>query len=255
MLKIVGVIPARLASRRFPRKVLKEIDGKSLLQITYENALESRRLQRLVVAAEDIEIVEHVRSFGGEAYLTAIHHTGTDRVAAVVKERLEEADIVINVQADEPCLSPTVIDQLVDLLDSNPSAVVTTPIAKIVNPSQIFDPSSVKCVFDEKMRALYFSRAPIPFPQRKEQIVDYYRHIGVYCFRTAFLLTYAALPKTPLQQIEDLEQLKILERGYPVHVCIVEDQMSGVDTPEDLEKIARYLCAHTSLSQAALSHP
>jgi len=253
MLKIVGVIPARLASTRFPRKVLKEIGGKSLLQMTYENALESRVLERVVVAAEDAEIVDHVRSFGGEAFLTGKHPTGTDRVAEIVGDYLDDAEIVVNVQADEPCLSPKVIDTLVGALHEDPTAVLTTPITKILDPSQIYQSSSVKCVFDENMRALYFSRAPIPFPQKKEIEADYYRHIGVYCFRTTFLLEYASMQKTRLQQIEDLEQLKILEHGYPIHVCIVEDQMCGVDTPEDLEKVQEYLCQNTSLSPEALS--
>ena len=253
MLKIVGVIPARLASQRFPRKVLKEIDGKSLIQMTYENTLKSGVLERVIVASEDAEVVEHVRNFGGEAFLTGTHISGTDRVAEVVGNELDDVDIVVNVQADEPCLSTHVIDLLVDMLHRDHSAVVTTPIAKIEESSQIFNPSVVKCVFDENMRALYFSRSPIPYQQKKAAIADYYRHIGVYCFRTPFLLEYATMKKTRLQQIEDLEQLRILEHGYPLHVCVVEDQVCGVDTPEDLKKVEKYLCRNTSLSQGVLS--
>ena len=221
--------------------------------MTYENTLRSGALHRLVVAAEDPEIVEHVQSFGGEAFLTGIHPSGTDRVADVVHKHLMEADIIVNVQADEPCLDPQIIEKLVSTLRASPSAVITTPVSPIADQSQISNPSCVKCVFDQQGRALYFSRAPIPFTQKNEIGVTYYRHIGVYCFRRSFLLQYAALPKSPLQQIEDLEQLKILEHGWPIHVCLVAEPMAGVDTPADFEKIERYLCQNTSSSQAALS--
>ncbi|MCH9610588.1 MAG: 3-deoxy-manno-octulosonate cytidylyltransferase [Chlamydiales bacterium] len=253
MLKIVGVIPARLASTRFPRKVLKEIEGKSLLQMTYENTIQSGVLQRVVIAAEDEEIVEHAQKFGAEAYLTDMHPSGTDRVAQVVQDQLDEADIVVNVQADEPCLNPAVIDTLVGSLYEDPEAVATTAITKIRNPRDIFDPSTVKCVFDDSMRALYFSRSPIPYPQKEQDLVDHYRHIGVYCFRKQFLLQYAMMQRGRLGRAEDLEQLKILEHGHPLHVCVVEDQLCGVDTPKDLETIQEYICRNTSSSQEALS--
>lgn len=253
MLKIVGIIPARLASKRFPKKVLADILGKSLLQRTYENALKCEVLDKVIIAADEPEVMAHVENFGGEAVMTGRHINGSDRVAEVVARDLEDAEIVVNIQADEPCLDPRVIDALVRELQEDSSAVMTTPITKIVNPAHIFDPSIVKCVFDENNRALYFSRAPIPFPQVTDTIHDYYRHIGVYCFRAPFLLEYASLSKTRLQQIEDLEQLRVLEHGYPVHVCEVEDQMAGVDTLEDLEKVREHLCKNTSLSQEALS--
>lgn len=249
----MGIIPARLAAKRFPRKVLADISGKSLLQRTYKNTLNCSSLDRVIIAADDVEIVEHVKSFGGEVFLTGKHDSGTDRVAELVGQKFPDAEIVVNIQADEPCLDPSVIDRLVESLQEDNSSVVTTPIAKIIDYSHIFDPNAVKCVFDENMRALYFSRAPIPFPHVTDTVHDYYRHIGVYCFKAAFLLEYAALPKTRLQMIEGLEQLKILEHGYPVHVCVVEDQARGVDTPEDLEQVRKFLCKNTSSSQEALS--
>lgn len=247
MEQVIGVIPARWKSSRFPGKPLVDIIGKSLIRRAYENALQSNRLDRLVVATDDARIFDHVREFGAEAYMTSPDHlSGTDRVYEVIETHFKEASIVVNIQGDEPCLDPKVIDHLVDRLKEVAEGVITTPVAKISDPSDIFNPAAVKCVFDCLGKALYFSRAPIPFPQNVNKVHDYYRHLGVYCFRRSFLKLYAQMERSRLQDIEDLEQLKILEAGYPIHIALVDDQGRGVDTPEDLKRVEQFLCANTS---------
>lgn len=246
--QVVGVIPARWDSSRFPGKPLATILGKSLIKRTYENALKSSRLDSVVVATDDQRIYDHVQDFGGAACMTSKEcPTGTDRVNEAVQTHFPKASIVVNIQGDEPCLDPHVIDTLIDRLERTPNAVMTTPIAKITDPQHIFSPTAVKCVFDAEGRALYFSRAPIPFPQNAKKIHDYYRHLGIYCFRRPFLKQYVEMECSRLQDIEDLEQLKILEAGYPIYLSLVEDQGIGVDTPEDLKKIEELLCANISL--------
>lgn len=253
--KIIGVIPARFGSTRFPGKMLVDILGKSLIQRTYERAILSNHLEHVVVATDDERIYDHVSSFGGHAVMSSPScPTGTDRIAEVVEAHFPDVDIVVNIQGDEPCLDPEVVDILIKDLMQQPEAVMTTPVVKITAKEQILNPSIVKCVFSPWKRALYFSRSPIPFPQ-KELHEDYYRHVGIYCFKKAFLLDYAKLPKTRLQQIEDLEQLKILEHGFPIYVSeLKEDHGIEVNIPEDIKRVEEKLCKeNTSLLQAELS--
>jgi len=249
--KTVGIIPARFASTRFPGKPLALIGNKSLIQWTYENAKQSPSLDLLLVATDDERIYNHVESFGGRAIMTSpTCPTGTDRLAEVVVNHKIECDIVINIQGDEPCLSPAIIDSLVKKLKEERGAVMTTPVVKSYDKEQFLSSSVVKCAFDFTGKALYFSRAPIAFP-RNDRAADnavklsFYRHLGVYCFKRDFLLTYATLPMTPLQAIEDLEQLKAMEHGYPIHVTVVDDGQPhgiGVDHPEDIKKVESILC-------------
>lgn len=243
--EVVGIIPVRYKSSRFPGKPLADLLGKSLIQRTYENARRARRLDQLIVATDDERIFSHVEGFGGTVYMTSSScQSGTDRVWEVAQKHCLEARIVVNIQGDEPCLDPEVVDQLVERMVDGVN--VATPIAKIVDAQHIFDPGAVKCVFDKTGRALYFSRAPIPFPQNKEKIHDYYRHLGVYCYRRETLEQFAQMPLSRLQEIEDLEQLKLLEAGVSIDVVVVDDQAIGVDTPEDLKKVEQILCANTS---------
>lgn len=248
--KIIGIIPARFGSMRFPGKMLADILGKSLIRRTYENARRASSLEEVIVATDDQRILTHVEGFGGKAVMTAADHpSGTDRVAEVVRKHYPHAEIVVNVQGDEPCLNPLIIDLLIDDLLKRPDAVMTTPVASITNSEDVRSPSIVKCVFTPSMRALYFSRSPIPFVQKGEG--RHYRHLGVYCFRKDFLLCFSQMPKTSLQQTEDLEQLKILEQGYPIYVSIVQDDGIGVDTMEDLKRIEKKICKeNTFLLQA-----
>jgi 3-deoxy-manno-octulosonate cytidylyltransferase (CMP-KDO synthetase) len=240
-MKTVGVIPARWQSSRFPGKPLAHILGKSLIRRTYENALRSKSLDAVVVATDDQRIFDHVQEFGAKVFMTSPSSpTGTDRAWEVIEHHFKDAEVIVNIQGDEPCLDPAVIDTLVNKLCLTPAAMLTTPVAIITDPKAIASPNDVKCVFDCEGKALYFSRSPIPFTRSGS--FPYYRHLGVYCFRRSFMQKYALLARTPLQQREDLEQLKILENGFPIHVCIVEDQATGVDTPEDLKAVEKLLC-------------
>lgn len=239
-MKVIGVIPARWNSSRFPGKPLVNLLGKSLIQRTYENALRSQSLNRLIVATDDLRIARHAQDFGAEVMVTSpACPTGTDRVAEVIARLDSPADIVVNIQGDEPCLDPSVIDALVVRLVETPEAHMTTPVCLISDPDAVHSPHVTKCVFDRMGRALYFSRSAIPYGRHK---ANYYRHLGVYCFRRPFLEHYILLNQTDLQKIEDLEMLKVLENGFAVHVCLVEDQTIGVDTPEDIQTVESYLC-------------
>ena len=257
MKRVVGIIPARWQSSRFPGKPLVEILGKSLIQRTYENAAQCKSLDSLVVATDDVRIFEHVQSFGAEVCMTSpACATGTDRSWEVIEASYPEADIIVNIQGDEPCLDPEVIELLVTQLQQNPDAAMTTPVSPIIDRHQALMPNVVKCVFDRNGRALYFSRSPIPFAQAPDQTPSYYRHIGVYCFRRDALKRYVMLKKTPLQECEDLEQLKMLENGLPIHVCMVDDQAAGVDTLDDLKLVEKLLWQKENIcSSLAASSP
>jgi len=254
MKKVVGIIPARWQSSRFPGKPLAEILGKSLIQRTYENAACCKCLDSLAIATDDARIFQHAETFGAQAFMTSPScATGTDRVWEVIERYFPEAEIIVNIQGDEPCLDPAVIDALVEQLQTNPEAMMTTPVSLMDDETQVFQPNTVKCVFDCQGRALYFSRSPIPYAQKFK--AQYFRHIGIYCFRRETLRRFVSLETTLLQACEDLEQLKMLENGVAIHVCKVHDQARGVDTPEDLKLVEELLCQkeNMSLSLAALS--
>ena len=258
MKKIVGIIPARWHSSRFPGKPLTNILGKSLICRTLENAKQCRTLDAVAVATDDRRIFDHAKELGCDVFMTCPScPTGSDRVWQVVDTHFPEAEIIVNIQGDEPCLDPAVVDLLVAQLQQNHEAHLTTPITRIQDSQMVENGSVVKCVFDQRGKALYFSRSPIPFFQKKSEESVYFRHLGVYCFRREALRQYVHLEKTPLQQSEDLEQLKMLENGLPIHVCIVEEQATGVDRPEDVKMVEMILCQRESicLSQGALSPP
>ncbi len=252
MKKCIAIIPARYESTRFPGKPLAPILGKTLLQRTYENALRCKVLQEIVVATDDERIFAHVRGFGGNVIMTSVScETGTDRLAEVYANHTAlHADIIINLQGDEPCVSPETIEKLVNLLSLDPQASMATAAVILNSAEEALSPHIVKCTIDQNQNALYFSRSLIPAnktgrfcPQSR-----YYKHLGIYGYRSDFLLEYARLPKSPLQISEDLEQLKALEYGYRIKVAIVNDNSIGVDVPEDIQKIEKLLCAlNTSL--------
>lgn len=253
---IAGIIPARYGSTRFPGKPLVDIMGKTLIQRTYENALSCPLLDRLIVATDDIRIFNHVKDFGGEAAMTPEEcPTGSDRLAYVVSQdpSLQAAEMIINIQGDEPCLPRDSIEILVKTLRANPQAVVSTLASRIETLSEAESRHVVKCVIDTKGRALYFSRALIPagLEESFDQGCCHYKHIGLYAFRPNFLLDYAKLPMTPLQTAENLEQLKILEHGYQIAVGIAATSSVDVNIPADLKKVEQRLCTqNTSSSQA-----
>lgn len=237
--RIIGVIPARYQSTRFPGKPLAVIDGKTMIQAVTDRCRKSRMLGRVIVATDDRRILEHVLSFGGEAVLTSADiATGTDRCWAAVRDI--DCDIVVNIQGDEPLIDPSVIDECVRALLESDRAVCSTPIVKTDDESQIRSPHAVKVVVNRNMEALYFSRAAIPFI-RDGNGGGYHLHIGLYAYRTDFLSRYVELPRTPLELSESLEQLRILENGFVIACRVVDYEALGVDTPEDLEEVRRII--------------
>lgn len=235
-MRVLGVIPARYASTRLPGKPLADICGKTLIQRVYERAALSKTMDRLVVAADDMRVLEAVHSFGGKGLMTSPDHpNGTCRVAEAAEK--EEGDLVINIQGDEPLIDPIMIDEVVALLtggDRPPSATLCEPVE---DPVAVSDPNSVKVVMDGSGRALYFSRSVIPYRRTAAKLL-FYRHIGIYGFRRDFLFTYAGLPPTPLSEAESLEQLRVLEHGYIMKVGVTKGRSGpSVDTPEDLEAV------------------
>ncbi|WP_372371719.1 3-deoxy-manno-octulosonate cytidylyltransferase [Candidatus Uabimicrobium sp. HlEnr_7] len=235
-MKAYAVIPARLASTRLPKKALLKDTGKFLVQHVYEQALLAEKIQKVIIATDADEIVSAVKSFDGEVQLTSIdHQSGTDRIAEVAGR--EQADIFVNVQGDEPEISPQAIDQVVSLLLENPNIEVAT-LAYPISPEKALDPNLVKVVTDSKNAALYFSRSPIPFIRdiAEKSISPYLGHIGIYAYRKSFLNVYNSLEPSFLEKLEKLEQLRVLENGYKIIVGKTSDNTRGIDTEEDYQK-------------------
>lgn len=232
------MIPARFKSSRFPGKPLAKLGDKTLVQSTYENALRAHCFDTIIIATDNQEIYHHANSFGAEAVLTSEHcQSGTDRIIDLLNQgHQENASIVVNLQGDEPFLEPQVVNGVIEALRSTPDAVVATAIVEIEDEIEARNPSVVKCVCDQHGRALYFSRSLIPGNKNGNFKPPYYKHLGIYAYQREFLLKFGQLPPTPLQQAEDLEQLKILEHGFPIHTVVVQSESIGIDTPEDLER-------------------
>lgn len=244
---ILGMIPARYASSRFPGKILASIAGKSLLQRTYENARRCASLDQIVIATDDDRIYNHAVSFGAKAVMTSVTcPTGTDRLVEGLQKLkdFDHAQIIINIQGDEPCVDPKVIQDVGNALKDDSEAVMSTAAVKIHSEEEFLNPSIVKCVVDRNGNALYFSRAPLTGGLSGKWRADLpvYRHMGIYAFRRDFLMRYGKIPMTPLQAAEDLEQLKVLEMGYKIKVAIAEEFSIGVDHPEDIKKVEKWLC-------------
>jgi 3-deoxy-manno-octulosonate cytidylyltransferase (CMP-KDO synthetase) len=233
------VIPARLASTRLPQKMLLAETGKPLIQHTYEAALRATRAREVLVAADSEEVAAAVRGFGGRVALTSSQcASGTDRVAEIAR-RSPEADIFVNVQGDEPEIAAEAIDLAVKVLVDDPTAVMSTVAAPLRSRDKLLDPACVKVVCDAQQRAIYFSRAPIPFARQWDDGLLsaepplFYQHMGLYAYRRQFLLQLASLPPTELERVESLEQLRVLHAGHAIKVGIVCEATSGIDTPED----------------------
>lgn len=243
IMKIVAVIPARFASTRLPGKPLLNDTGRPLIQHVVEAARLARKIDRIVVATDDERIRNAVVSFGGEAVMTrADHPSGTDRVAEVVRN-LSDCDVAVNLQGDEPEISAEALDLVVSLLERDPEVPMATLATPIRDADHFKDPSRVKAAIAENGRALYFSRAPIPFARDGVAPGEPlgYLHLGLYAYRRDFLDTLATLPPSPLERLEKLEQLRVLELGRPIAVGIVSEPSFGIDTPEDYRRfVARY---------------
>lgn len=233
---ILGIIPARLKSTRLPRKMLADICGKPLICRTYENARRAKLLDDVIVAADSKEIFDVVLNSGGKAVMTSrAHQSGSDRVAeAARKYKNFSAEIIVNIQGDEPLLKPSVIDAAIKVLLADPTCQIST-VASRITREEVTNPSISKVVIDNNGRALYFSRSPIPHERKPH--AQYLGHIGLYAFRRDFLFKFTKMLPSPLEQTECLEQLRILENGYPIKVALVESDIIGVDTQEDLDKV------------------
>jgi len=245
--RILGIIPARFASTRFPGKALALVAGKSMLEHVWERASQSRYLTGVIVATDDERIAAAVRKFGGRVRMTSPHHpSGTDRLAEVASA--EEAAIYVNIQGDEPLIDPEAIDAAILAVHGDEAVAMGTLKRRIVEPSDITNPNVVKVVTNLLGDAIYFSRCPIPYERdgrSKEPL--YFKHIGLYVYRREFLISYPDLNVGPLEQAECLEQLRALENGYRIRVVKTEYESLGVDTPEDLERVNKLFAASTLL--------
>lgn len=239
---VIGVIPARFSSTRFEGKVLADISGKPLIQHVWERAKQARALDELIIACDDELVAEAARKFGAKVVMTSKAHTcGTDRVSEVVNPL--EVKIVVNIQGDEPLIHPTMIDSVAGALMNDKDISMATLMKKIDDPALVSDPNVVKVVVDKNNFALYFSRSPIPYRPDNSEVKEplYYKHIGLYGYTKDFLFTYKNLLPSRLEKTECLEQLRVLEEGFRIKVIETKYDTLGVDTPEDLEKVRRYL--------------
>ena len=232
-MKVIGVIPARLNSTRFPGKVLADLWGKPIIQYVYERTKKAKRLDEVLIATDDEKVFKAVEKFGAKVAMTSKEHlTGMDRVSEAVKKI--DAEIVINIQADAPLINPLMIDKVAEVLLDDPNLVMATLMKKIEKKEEFYNPNVVKVVTDKQGFALYFSRSPIPY--LKDGLVSY-KHIGAYGYRKDFLLNFVQLTRSPLEKMENLEQLRVLENGYKIKMIETDYDMIEVDTEEDLRMI------------------
>lgn len=243
-MKVLGIIPARYQSSRFPGKPLIDLKGKSMIQRVYEGARKSNRITDLIVATDDQRIYDHVIAFGGKAQMTsALHTSGTDRCGEVAALHAGY-DVVINVQGDEPLVSSEQIDELLSAFEDRSTQIGTLGIAS-VSEADKSNPNRIKLVCDAKGDALYFSRSPIPSEYHANEVsikhFPFLRHIGLYAYRTEVLRELVSLEKTLLEQIESLEQLRWMFHGYKIRVVETKIETPNIDVPEDVALILREL--------------
>ena len=242
-MKVLGVIPARYASSRFPGKPLVDIQGKTMIQRVYEQAMKAKSLSKVIVATDDERIFNHVKSFKGEVMMTSdVHQSGTERCAEVINQLTSEAfDAVVNIQGDEPFINPSQIDSVVEVLKKE-QFMIATLVKRVHTEGVIHNPNIVKAVFSSEGKALYFSRSPIPYLRNTPTDEwlskgEFYKHIGLYAYKSSVLKEIALLPPSRLEQLESLEQLRWLENGYAIGIAETDLETIGIDTPEDLLKV------------------
>lgn len=241
-MNILGIIPARYASTRFPGKPLVDIGGKTMIRRVYEQSCKAGLLKQVVVATDDARIEAEVKSFGGNVIMTAdTHRSGTDRCAEAVQKTPGSWDVVINIQGDEPFIQPEQIDLLCALFESSETQIGTL-VKKAHREDEVFNPNTIKVVTDKDGYSLYFSRSPVPFLRNhpQEQWLAQHRflkHIGIYGYRTEVLAKLTQLPEGMLEKAESLEQLRWLENGYRIRTAFTELEAVSVDSPEDLKKL------------------
>jgi 3-deoxy-manno-octulosonate cytidylyltransferase (CMP-KDO synthetase) len=243
---IVGIIPARYASSRFPGKPLIDIEGMTMIRRVYEQAKKSTALNRIVVATDDERIREHVFSFGGEAVMTAGYHpSGTDRCWEALQQIEPSYDYVINIQGDEPFIDPAQINALAGVLQDG-SVEIATLMIPVNNSTVLFDPGEAKIVVNDKMEALYFSRGVIPYfkgidPTEWHLHHQYFRHVGMYAYRSDILAQITKLGVSSLERAESLEQLRWIQHGFTIQCAITSIESHCIDSPEDIVKVLRLM--------------
>jgi 3-deoxy-manno-octulosonate cytidylyltransferase (CMP-KDO synthetase) len=237
----VAIIPARWASTRFPGKPLQLVAGKALLRLVWTRCCRAKTIDSVIIATDDMRIAEAAFDWGAEVALTsAEHRSGTDRIAQVVR-RARNYSIIINVQGDEPLVEPRLIDRLVGALQRDRSMQMVTAAHPFENAQDALSPHQVKVVVDRVGNALYFSRAPIPYPRSENRRFFFLRHQGIYGFRRELLLQFVKWKPSPLEQAEALEQLRALENGVRVHVLVTKTGSPGIDTPADAANAERLI--------------
>jgi len=245
-MNIVGIIPARYESSRFPGKPLIDIGGKSMIQRVYEQAKKSTSLTDVVVATDDARIEQHVKSFGGNVVMTGMdHQSGTDRCFEAIKRFSPDSDVVINIQGDEPFIHPEQIDLVASCFNSD-KVKIATLVKKISTNEELFNPNTPKVLLNKNKEAIYFSRQTIPHIRNKEQNEwlkqhTFYKHIGIYAYTTKVLGEITALKQSSLELAEALEQLRWIENDYTIKAEITELESVAIDAPEDLKKLENFL--------------
>lgn len=241
-LKIIAMIPARLESTRFPRKLMRDLGGKTVIRQTYEATVRTGLFEEVYVVTDSKEIFIEIDKMGGNAiYKTTKHETGSDRIAEAIREM--EADIVVNVQGDEPFTSKKLLQKLLEVFKNEDAEQIdlATPMVALEEKEDVENPNNVKVITDNNNFALYFSRSVIPFPRDKTQNTVFYKHIGIYAFRRQALLDFANLEMKPLEAAEKIECLRYLEYGKRIKMVETSEQSIGIDTAEDLEKAREML--------------
>ncbi|HEX9934698.1 MAG TPA: 3-deoxy-manno-octulosonate cytidylyltransferase [bacterium] len=244
--KIIGMIPARWASTRFPGKPLVDLCGKPMIQHVFERARRADLLSEVWVVTDDERIFRAVESFGGKAVMTPSDlPSGTDRIARAA--RSTDADIVVNIQGDEPMIEPDEVNLVAGILIDDPKAVMGTLVKKITRLEELESPNTAKVILDENRNAIYFSRSPVPFVRDREDRAEWfhaavlYKHVGIYSYRKDFLLTYAGWPPSFLEKTEKLEQLRAIEKGVRIKTAETSFEPVCVDEPEDAERVREIL--------------
>lgn len=238
-MKVLGIIPARYGSSRFPGKPLIDIAGKTMIQRVYEQASKSILITDLIVATDDVRIEEEVKRFGGNAIMTSSdHQNGTERCGEVI-QHYSDIDVVINIQGDEPLIQPQQLDLVLELFNDDDAAIeIGTLVKKLNDPSEIENPNRIKVVLDQDKNALYFSRMAIPYNKTGMQ---HYKHIGIYAWRYETLQELLELEPCELEKAESLEQLRWMFNGYSIRTAETETETPNVDTPEDVQSVIRAL--------------
>lgn len=239
MKNTLAVIPARYGSTRLPAKAVLPIGGLPLVVRVLKQAQRCRTVDRVLVATDDVRIADLVSEYGGEAMMTPEDlESGGDRVAFVARS-LPGYDIVLNIQVDDPLVGPDMVNPLVEAVSADPSVSLALLAKEIEKPEEIDSPNIVKMVFTEEMKALYFSRSRIPYPRNPG--AKYFKHIGPYAYRRDFLLEFAEWPQTPLERVESLEMLRVLERGHSIRCVLTKRDTIEIDTADDVVALERYL--------------